>query len=87
QLFGLYPRKGSIIKGADADLVIWDPLAKRTISAATHHHNCDYSIFEGYQTMGAPTWVIANGKIRYDEGNVLVEQGAGRYISRSLPRF
>jgi dihydropyrimidinase len=75
KIFGMYPRKGTIMVGADADIVVWDPSKENTISAK--------SIFEGLKTKGAPTWVIANGKVQYDRGELKVQRGAGRYISRS----
>lgn len=83
KLFGMYPRKGSITVGADADLVIWHPTQENIISAKTHLHKCDRNIFEGFKTKGAPTWVIANGKVQYDQGKLNVERGAGRFIPRS----
>lgn len=84
KIFGLYPRKGSIRMGADADLVVWDPEATATISARTHHHRCDRSIFEGFRLRGLPSTVIAGGLIRYREGDLRAERGAGRYLRRSL---
>lgn len=84
QLFGLYPRKGSISVGADADLVLWDPEATGIISAATHHHRCDRSIFEGFPLTGLPSTVIAAGRVQYQDGDLAVERGAGRYLTRSL---
>jgi len=84
QLFGLYPRKGSISLGADADLVLWDPEATGTISAATHHHHCDRSIFEGFSVTGLPSTVIATGRVQYRDGDLRVERSAGRYLARSL---
>lgn len=83
KLFGMYPKKGAIMVGADADIVIWDPKKEGVISAKTHLHKCDRNIFEGYKTIGAPTYVIANGKVQYDNGNLKVERGAGRYIPRT----
>ena len=83
RIFGLYPRKGTIEVGSDADLVLWDPAATATVSAATHHHRCDRSIFEGFQTTGAPVTVIASGEIRYHDGTLRVETGAGRFLSRA----
>ena len=83
KLFGLYPRKGAIEVGADADLVLWDPTAKARISARTHHHRCDRSIYEGFRVTGTPKTVIASGEIRYHEGNLRVETGAGRFLKRN----
>jgi dihydropyrimidinase len=84
KLFGMYPRKGSVTVGADADLVLWDPATENVISAKTHRHRVDRSIFEGFKTIGAPQKVIVDGRIQYDDGNLKVERGAGRYISRAL---
>jgi dihydropyrimidinase len=63
--------------------VIWNPEKEDVISAKTHLHKCDRNIFEGYKTKGAPTWVVVNGKVQFDEGKLNVERGAGRYIPRS----
>lgn len=87
KIFGLYPRKGSITVGADADLVVWDPEATATISAQTHHHRCDHSIFEGFRLRGLPSTVIANGAIRYRDGQLMAERGAGRFLQRDPPLF
>ncbi len=84
RLFGLYPRKGEIAVGSDADLVIWDPEATGTISAASHHHRCDRSIYEGFELRGLPSTVVAGGQVRYRDGTLEVERGAGRFLSRSL---
>ena len=86
QLFGMYPRKGAIMVGADADLVVWNPETEGVISAKTHHHCCDRNIFEGFKTKGGPTWVVANGKVQYDDGDLKVEKGEGRYIPRTLSK-
>ena len=82
KLFGMYPQKGAIMTGADADIVIWNPETENTISAKTHHHRNDTSIFEGFKTKGAPTWVVVDGKVQFDEGNLNVEKGAGKFIKR-----
>lgn len=84
KIFGLYPRKGSITIGADADLVVWDPEATGTISAKTHRHHVDYSIFEGFKVKGLPSAVVANGRVQYKDGDLKVEKGAGRYLRRSF---
>jgi dihydropyrimidinase len=84
RFFGLYPRKGAIAVGSDADLVVWDPEATGTISARTHHHRCDRSIFEGFELEGLPSTVIAAGQVRYQDGDLQVERGAGRFLPRAL---
>ena len=84
QIFGLYPRKGAIRVGADADLVLWDPTSSRTISAATHHQNIDYNVFEGRTVTGINTHTISQGKVVWDNGDLRAERGVGRYLPRSL---
>jgi dihydropyrimidinase len=83
RIFGLYPRKGTIAAGADADIVVFDPTKTRVISAETHHQKVDRSIFEGFEVKGVPTHVIANGKLVYKDGDLRAERGAGRFISRA----
>lgn len=82
KLFGMYPQKGAIMTGADADIVIWNPETENTISAKTHHHRNDVSIYEGFKTKGAPSWVVVDGKVQLDEGKLNVERGAGKFIKR-----
>jgi len=85
-IFGLYPRKGTIAVGSDADLVIYDPAATGTRSARTHHSKSDRSIFEGFKVKGKPTQVVVNGRVQYEDGKLLVERGAGRFIAREVTR-
>jgi len=82
KIFNIFPRKGSITPGADADLVVWDPHASRTISAKTHHQNVDYNVFEGQTVTGLARTTIANGKIVWHNGTLSATRGAGRYINR-----
>jgi len=82
QIFNIYPRKGSISVGADADLVVWDPKGTRTISAKTHHQKVDFNIFEGMTVTGIPSHTISQGKVVWANGKLDVERGKGRYIDR-----
>ena len=83
QIFGLYPRKGSMRVGADADLVIWDAQASRTISAATHHQNIDFNVFEGRTVTGVATHTFTRGQLAWVDGDLRAERGAGRYLHRN----
>jgi dihydropyrimidinase len=82
KVFNIYPKKGSITVGADADIVIWNHQATRTISAKTHHHACDFNIFEGMTCHGVPEIVLVRGKVCVENGKVNVEAGFGKYIQR-----
>jgi dihydropyrimidinase len=83
KLYGMYPRKGAIRPGSDADIAILDPTATRTISAKTHRSKCDRSLFEGFEVKGAITHVVAGGRLQLVDGDLKAEPGAGRYIARS----
>jgi dihydropyrimidinase len=83
KLFGLYPRKGTIAVGSDADLVIFDPNRKHTISAKTHHMRVDYSMFEGIQVTGMPSTVLSRGRVVLDNDKFLGRAGAGEFVKRS----
>ena len=80
KIFNIYPRKGCIAAGSDADIVVWNGDATRTISAQTHHQNVDFNIFEGMVVHGVPEVVICQGQVVVDQGNVNVVRGSGRYI-------
>ena len=84
KLFGLYPRKGTIAVGSDADLVIFDPNRKHTISAKTHHMRVDYSMFEGIEVTGMPDVVLSRGKVVIEADKFLGRPGAGEFLKRSL---
>jgi dihydropyrimidinase len=82
RIFGLYPRKGSLVPGADADLVVYDPSGEGVISAATHHHRCDRNIFEGFKVKGRVARTIVGGKVVFADGKLDVRRGAGRFVKR-----
>jgi len=82
QIFNVYPRKGSIAVGSDADIVVWDPEATKTISAKTHHQKIDYNIFEGMTVKGCASHTLSQGKVVFANGKLDVERGAGRHINR-----
>ncbi len=82
QIFNIYPRKGSITVGADADIVVWDPEASKTISAKTHHQNIDSNIFEGMQVKGGASHTLSQGKVVWADGKLNVQRGAGQYIEK-----
>ena len=84
KLFGLFPKKGTIAVGSDADIVLWDPQAKRTISAHDHHMNVDNNIFEGMQVQGKAKMVYSRGRKIVDDGKFVGERGAGAF-TRSAP--
>jgi dihydropyrimidinase len=81
KIFGLYPAKGDIQVGAEADIVIWNPKPEKTISVKNHHQNCDLEIFEGFKTKGIAEIVICNGSIKVENGN-LVNKEFGKFITR-----
>jgi dihydropyrimidinase len=87
KLFGMYPRKGSVSVGADADLVIYDPNRRRTISAKTHHMDVDYSCYEGREVQGASDVVLSRGSVIVRNGEFTGKKGHGRFIKRSTADF
>ncbi len=82
KIFGLYPRKGAIAVGSDADIFVYDKTRTGKISAKTHRHRVDRNIFEGFEIKGAVTHTICNGRLQYKDGDLRVERGAGRYMPR-----
>jgi dihydropyrimidinase len=84
KLFGLYPKKGTIAVGSDADLVIFDANRKHTISAATHHMRVDYSMFEGIQVTGMPDTVLSRGRVVVDGDKFQGRAGGGEFLKRAL---
>jgi len=82
KLFNLYPNKGSVSVGADADIVVWDPAGTKTLSAKTQFSKGDYNIFEGRTVRGIPSHTLSQGKLVFVQGDLRAERGVGRYIKR-----
>lgn len=87
RMFGLYPRKGTIAPGSDADIVIYDPAARQTLSAATHHMNVDYSAYEGREITGRVETVLSRGETVLDGREFTGHAGHGQYIPRGTCQF
>ena len=82
KIFGMYPRKGTISIGADADIVIFDPNKKHTISVDNHHMNVDYSAYEGFEVTGKSETVFLRGNVAIEDGECLLQPGFGQFIKR-----
>lgn len=82
QIFNMYPRKGSVSVGADADIVVWDPEATKTISAANQHAKGGFNVLEGRTVKGIPSHTLSAGAVVYARGELRVRKGAGNYVER-----
>jgi dihydropyrimidinase len=87
RMFGLYPRKGTIAPGADADIVVYDPNATQVHSAATHHMAVDYSCYEGRETTGKVHTVLSRGRVVVEDGEYLGSAGHGRFLKRDTCQY
>ena len=87
KMYGLYPRKGSLAVGGDADIVVWDPSKRVTIRQDILHHGSDYTPWEGYEVTGWPVKTILRGKLVFEDGAVLGAPGDGQFLKRSLSPF
>ncbi len=83
KIFGMFPKKGTIAVGSDADIVIFDTEKKHVLSASTHHHHCDYSAYEGHEVTGKAETVILRGNVAIDGGSVRIKKGYGEFIKRA----
>ena len=83
KILNVYPKKGAILVGADADLVVFDPKATKTISARTQKSAIDYNVFEGVEVTGLPVITLSRGRIAYNNGDVRAERGDGRFVERA----
>ncbi len=83
KIFGMFPKKGTIAVDADADLVIFDPNAKHTLSVDTHHMNTDYSAYEGWEVTGKVKTVLLRGKVAIDNNECIIDKGYGQFVKRN----
>jgi dihydropyrimidinase len=82
RILNIYPRKGAVAAGSDADLVVWDPAAAKTITAKHQLSRIDYNVFEGFSCLGGPVATLSRGKIAWRERELRAEPGDGRYVER-----
>src|SRR3954453_7225125 len=82
KMFGMFPKKGTITPGSDADIVLFDPAREQTRSARTHHQNCDYNLFEGMRIKGTVETVLSRGRVIVDKNQYLGKPGDGRFLKR-----
>jgi dihydropyrimidinase len=83
KLFGLYPRKGTIAPGSDADIVIFDPEKRHLITAANQHSKVDYNLYEGTEVTGSPETVLLRGNVLVANGELIAEPGVGEFVERA----
>ena len=86
-MFGMYPKKGTITPGADADVVIYDPHAEQTVSATTHHMNVDYSAYEGMEITGKVVTTLCRGRPVVDDGAYVGAPGHGTFQHRGPNQY
>jgi len=82
KILNIYPKKGAILEGADADIVVWDPKLKKTIRAEVQQSAIDYNVFEGKKVKGLPRFTLSRGKVAIEEGAIKTEEGHGEFVAR-----
>jgi len=82
KILNVYPKKGAVLVGADADLIVWDPAKEKTINAKSQQSAIDYNVFEGMKVKGLPRYTLTRGRVAVEDGTVNPEQGHGRFVAR-----
>ena len=82
KILNVYPKKGAVLVGADADLVVWDPDKEKTISAGTQQSAIDYNVFEGMKVKGLPRYTLTRGRVAVEDGTLHPQQGHGEFVPR-----
>jgi dihydropyrimidinase len=83
KILNCYPRKGAVLVGADADLVVWDPAKEKTITADTQQSAIDYNVFEGQTVKGLPRYTLTRGHVAIRDGEVHTQEGHGKFVKRA----
>jgi dihydropyrimidinase len=83
KIMNMYPKKGAILVGADADIVVWDPAASKTVSASSQQSAIDYNVFEGKVVTGLPRYTLTRGQVAVAEGVVQTREGHGEFVARA----
>lgn len=82
KILNIYPKKGAILVGSDADIVVWDPAKKKTISAKAQQSAIDYNVFEGKKVKGLPRFTLTRGQVAVHDGEIRTEEGHGQFVGR-----
>ena len=82
KILNCYPKKGAVLVGADADLVVWDPEKSKTITASTQQSAIDYNVFEGKQVKGLPRYTLTRGHVAVHDGEIRTQEGHGKFVAR-----
>jgi dihydropyrimidinase len=82
KILNIYPKKGAILVGSDADIVVWDPQLEKTISAASQQSAIDYNVFEGRKVKGLPRYTLSRGLVSIEEATIETQPGHGQFIAR-----
>ena len=82
KILNCYPKKGAVLVGADADLVVWDPEKEKTISAGNQQSAIDYNVFEGKKVKGLPRYTLSRGHVSVQDGEIKTQEGHGKFVRR-----